>query len=79
MNRFYQISQSLFPGISSETYNSLAMKKPISTDLNPANIARVMEVPPSLQPEVYWRARTIAMHELDHLGDLERKGGQSDK
>ena len=22
---------------------------------------------------VYWRARTIAMHELDHLGDLERK------
>ena len=24
---------------------------------------------------VYWRARTIAMHELDHLGDLERKIG----
>ena len=22
---------------------------------------------------VYWRARTVAMHELDHLGDLERK------
>lgn len=22
---------------------------------------------------VYWRARAIAMHELDHLGDLERK------
>lgn len=22
---------------------------------------------------VYWRARTIAMHELDHLGDLEKK------
>ena len=22
---------------------------------------------------VYWRARTIAMHELDHLEDLERK------
>ena len=22
---------------------------------------------------VYWRARTIVMHELDHLGDLERK------
>lgn len=22
---------------------------------------------------VYWRARTIAMHELDHLGDLENK------
>lgn len=22
---------------------------------------------------VYWRARTIAMHELDHLDDLERK------
>ena len=22
---------------------------------------------------VYWRARTIAMHELDHLGDLESK------
>ena len=22
---------------------------------------------------VYWRARTIAMHEIDHLGDLERK------
>ena len=26
---------------------------------------------------VYWRARTIAMHELDHLGDLESKLGQS--
>jgi hypothetical protein len=24
---------------------------------------------------VYWRARTIAMHELDHVGDLERKLG----
>jgi hypothetical protein len=24
---------------------------------------------------VYWRARTIAMHELDHLGDLEQKIG----
>lgn len=24
---------------------------------------------------VYWRARTIAMHELDHLGDLEQKLG----
>jgi hypothetical protein len=22
---------------------------------------------------VYWRARTIAMHELDHISDLERK------
>ena len=22
---------------------------------------------------VYWRARTIAMHELDHLGNLESK------
>jgi hypothetical protein len=22
---------------------------------------------------VFWRARTIAMHELDHLGELERK------
>jgi hypothetical protein len=22
---------------------------------------------------VYWRARTVVMHELDHLGDLERK------
>jgi hypothetical protein len=22
---------------------------------------------------VHWRARTIAMHELDHLGDLEKK------
>ncbi|MCI0550070.1 MAG: DinB family protein [Anaerolineae bacterium] len=25
---------------------------------------------------VYWRARTIAMHELDHLGDLESKLGK---
>ena len=25
---------------------------------------------------VYWRARTIAMHELDHLGDLETKLGK---
>jgi len=25
---------------------------------------------------VYWRARTIAMHELDHLGWLEMKTGQ---
>jgi hypothetical protein len=25
---------------------------------------------------VYWRARTIAMHELDHLGDLEIKVGR---
>lgn len=24
---------------------------------------------------VYWRARTIVMHELDHLGDLEKKLG----
>jgi hypothetical protein len=24
---------------------------------------------------VYWRARTIAMHELDHVGDLEKKLG----
>ncbi|HCK64838.1 MAG TPA: hypothetical protein DHW49_01100 [Anaerolineae bacterium] len=22
---------------------------------------------------VYWRARTIVMHELDHVGDLEKK------
>jgi len=22
---------------------------------------------------IYWRARTIVMHELDHLGDLEKK------
>lgn len=25
------------------------------------------------QESVYWRARTIAMHELDHITDLERK------
>ena len=25
---------------------------------------------------VYWQARTIAMHELDHIGDLESKVGQ---
>lgn len=25
---------------------------------------------------VYWRARTIAMHELDHIGELERKVGR---
>ena len=25
------------------------------------------------QESVYWRARTIAMHELDHLTDLQRK------
>jgi hypothetical protein len=25
---------------------------------------------------VYWRARTIVMHELDHLGDLENKLGK---
>lgn len=25
---------------------------------------------------VYWRARTIVMHELDHLGDLESKLGK---
>ena len=24
---------------------------------------------------VYWRARTIVMHELDHVGDLEKKIG----
>ncbi|MBL8099204.1 MAG: DinB family protein [Anaerolineales bacterium] len=24
---------------------------------------------------VYWRARTIAMHELEHVGDLEKKIG----
>jgi len=27
---------------------------------------------------VYWRARTIAMHELDHLGDLESKLGKKE-
>ena len=27
---------------------------------------------------VYWRGRTIAMHELDHLGVLERKGFRKD-
>ena len=27
---------------------------------------------------VYWRARTIAMHELDHLGVLESKGLRKD-
>jgi hypothetical protein len=26
---------------------------------------------------VYWRARTIVMHELDHLGDLENKLGKN--
>ena len=25
------------------------------------------------QESVYWRARTVAIHELDHLGDLESK------
>jgi len=25
---------------------------------------------------VYWRARTIAIHELDHLGELEKKIGE---
>ena len=25
---------------------------------------------------VYWRARTLALHELDHLGDLESKLGK---
>lgn len=28
------------------------------------------------QESVYWRARTIAMHEMDHLGDLESKLGK---
>jgi hypothetical protein len=27
---------------------------------------------------VYWRARTIAMHQLDHLGVLERNGLRKD-
>jgi hypothetical protein len=26
---------------------------------------------------VYWRARAIVMHELDHLGDLEKKLNKS--
>jgi len=28
---------------------------------------------------IYWRARTMAMHELDHLGDLEKKIERSSK
>lgn len=28
---------------------------------------------------VYWRARALAMHELDHVGDLEKKLGRTAK
>ena len=33
----------------------------------------VIEEGKQRKESVYWRARTIAMHELDHLVDLERK------
>ena len=42
--------------------------------LNEGQWARVIREEGKKRKEsVYWRARTIVMHELDHVGDLEKK------
>jgi hypothetical protein len=37
---------------------------------------RVREEGKQRKESVYWRARTIALHELDHIGDLESRLGK---
>ena len=52
----------------------------IRKDLDDAEMSRVMTALIKQRKEsVYWRARTIAMHELDHIGDLEKKVGAERK
>lgn len=48
--------------------------------LKEAQWARVIrEVGKQRKESIYWRARTLAMHELDHMVDMERKlGGEYD-
>jgi hypothetical protein len=49
----------------------------VLSGLKEAGWARcVREESKQRKESVYWRARTIAMHELDHLGWLEMKTGQ---
>jgi hypothetical protein len=46
----------------------------VLTSLTETQWARsIREAGKKRQESVYWRARTIAMHELDHLTDLEHK------
>jgi hypothetical protein len=46
--------------------------------LTAAKWARAIREPGKQRREsVFWRARTIAMHELDHLGELERGLGRA--
>ena len=46
----------------------------VLSELTEAQWARsIREEGKKRKESVYWRARTIVMHELDHLGDLESK------
>jgi hypothetical protein len=46
----------------------------VLNSLKEAQWSRAIREPSKKRKEsVYWRARTIAMHELDHLADLEHK------
>lgn len=52
----------------------------VLASLTEAQWARsIREAGKKRQESVYWRARTIAMHELDHLSDLQDKLNQSVK
>jgi hypothetical protein len=46
----------------------------VLTSLSEADWARsIREVGKQRQESVYWRARSLALHELEHLAELERK------
>ncbi len=46
----------------------------VLSELSEAQWARTIQEQGKKRKEsVYWRARTLVMHELDHLGDLEQK------
>ena len=49
----------------------------VLSELTEAKWARAIQEQGKKRKEsVYWRARTIVMHELDHLNDLEKKLGK---
>lgn len=72
--KLYQFERLPFPDLLAYFKLRRAVLLPVLTSLTDKKWGRVVQEAGKLRKEsVYWQARGLALHELDHLQDLEKK------
>lgn len=72
--KLLQLDQLDFPELLAYFKTRRKILLRVLSNLKEKDWARVVREEGKQRKEsVYWRARTIVLHELDHLGDLEKK------